>query len=304
MRVQQNHGDVMNNQCYIYGGLLADCYYEVSCWPQRSQDGLILGEKVMAGGCAVNMAATIKNLGGEPLVISAMGDDAQAKDLFNYMEEKGFRTEFLWPAGGASGKCMVFLEPDGERTFLTGKGAETVYPQELDQRIRREAPAAVGITGYYLLNSGASAVLDTVEYFASCGSKVLFDPSPLVSSIEDGILRRVLAVSHIMTPNTTELSHIERFLSVEQYVAGGRTAVVKSGSSGGTVYTPSETFDYSAAPVCEVKDTTGAGDSFAGALLYSMVQGLPVREAVELAAVCAAKTVEIQGPHGFWSLSD
>ncbi|MGN1350151.1 MAG: carbohydrate kinase family protein [Anaerovoracaceae bacterium] len=294
----------MNNKCYIYGGLLADCYYEVSRWPQRSQDGLILGEQVMAGGCAVNMAATIKNLGGEPLVISAMGDDAQAQFLLNYMEQKGFSTEFLWPAGGTSGKCMVFLEPDGERTFLTGKGAETVYPRELDQKIRREVPGAVGITGYYLLNSSACAVLDTVEYFASCGSKVLFDPSPLVSSIADDILQRVLDISHIMTPNTTELSYIEGFVSVDAYVAGGRTAVVKSGSSGGTVFTPSGKFDYSAAPVRTVKDTTGAGDSFAGALLYSMVQGLPVREAVELAAVCAAKTVEIQGPHGFWSLSD
>lgn len=292
----------MNEKCYIYGGLIADCYYQVDRWPERSQDGLILGEEVMAGGCAVNMAATVKNLGGEPWVISGMGDDRQAEALMGYMESHGFPVGFLWPAGGATGKCMVFLEPDGERTFLTGKGAEGVYPAALDEKIRQEVPAAVGITGYYLLNETAPAVLDTVEYFASRGAWVLFDPSPLVSSIEESVLKRVLSISHMMTPNTTELAYLEQFVSLKDYVAGGRTAVVKSGSSGGTVYTPSEHFSYEAAPVTEVRDTTGAGDSFAGALLFAMTRKLPIRQAVELAALCAAKTVEIQGPHGFWTL--
>ena len=55
---------------------------------------------------------------------------------------------------------------------------------------------------------------------------------------------------------------------------------------------------------CEAADTTGAGDSFSGALLYSMAYGLSAGEAVRLAAKCAAKTVGIHGPHGFWKLED
>ena len=55
---------------------------------------------------------------------------------------------------------------------------------------------------------------------------------------------------------------------------------------------------------CKVADTTGAGDSFAGALLYGMLKKMNIRDAVELAVRCAAKTVEIEGPHGFWNLED
>ena len=55
---------------------------------------------------------------------------------------------------------------------------------------------------------------------------------------------------------------------------------------------------------CKVADTTGAGDSFAGALLFGLLKDMDIREAVSLAVRCAAKTVEIEGPHGFWTLGD
>lgn len=279
-----------------------DCYYSIDAWPVRSQDGFITDEKMMAGGCAVNMAATIKNLGGLPVVISGMGNDSMSDSLMEYMNENSLSTKLIKRCDGTIGKCLVFLEPDGERTFLTGKGAEGFYTDELDELVRAEIPAVAGVTGYYLLNDDAERIMDTIEYLHSQGTKVLFDPSPLVSSIDDAILERIIKVSEIMTPNTVELAVIEKYTTLEDYVNGGRTAVVKSGGTGGTVYTRDESFEYTAAEVSAVIDTTGAGDSFAGALLYSMMENIPVREAIDLAARCAARTVEIEGPHGFWSL--
>lgn len=37
-----------------------DCYYAIDAFPERGQDGFITAEKMMAGGCAVNMAVTIE----------------------------------------------------------------------------------------------------------------------------------------------------------------------------------------------------------------------------------------------------
>ena len=54
----------------------------------------------------------------------------------------------------------------------------------------------------------------------------------------------------------------------------------------------------------DVVDTTGAGDSFTGALCYSLGSGADIKSSVELASVCAAKTVEINAPHGFWKIKE
>ena len=292
----------MVNECYLFGGLIMDCYYAIDALPERGQDGFITGEKMMAGGCAVNMAVTVENLGGKAHVISGMGNDKSSEDLMGYMDEHRLSTRFIEQTEGNAGKCLVFLEPDGERTFLTSKGAEGVFSEALSQRIKNEVPSVAGVTGYYLLNDDSERVIETLEYLHSRGTRILFDPSPLVSSINDRHLSRILRMCDVITPNTVELEYLNNFISLSEYTVRGKTAVVKSGSEGGSVYSPYGSFTYKSAPVSNVVDTTGAGDSFAGALLFAMMYDIPLDSAVELAAKCASKTVETDGPHGFWSL--
>lgn len=292
----------MVNECYLFGGLIMDCYYAIDALPERGQDGFITGEKMMAGGCAVNMAVTVENLGGKAHVISGMGNDKSSEDLMGYMDEHRLSTRFIEQTEGNAGKCLVFLEPDGERTFLTSKGAEGVFSEALSQRIKNEVPSVAGVTGYYLLNDDSERVIETLEYLHSKGTRILFDPSPLVSSINDRHLSRILRMCDVITPNTVELEYLNNFISLSEYTVRGKTAVVKSGSEGGSVYSPYGSFTYKSAPVSNVVDTTGAGDSFAGALLFAMMYDIPLDSAVELAAKCASKTVETDGPHGFWSL--
>ncbi len=289
----------MVNECYLFGGLIMDCYYAIDALPERGQDGFITGEKMMAGGCAVNMAVTVENLGGKAHVISGMGNDKSSEDLMGYMDEHRLSTRFIEQTEGNAGKCLVFLEPDGERTFLTSKGAEGVFSEALSQRIKNEVPSVAGVTGYYLLNDDSERVIETLEYLHSKGTRILFDPSPLVSSINDRHLSRILRMCDVITPNTVELEYLNNFISLSEYTVRGKTAVVKSGSEGGSVYSPYGSFTYKSAPVSNVVDTTGAGDSFAGALIFAMMYDIPLDSAVELAAKCASKTVETDGPHGF-----
>lgn len=293
----------MKDVCCLFGGLIIDYYYYIDKWPQRSQDGFISGESSMVGGCAVNMAAAAKNLGCPAYIVSGMGDDQAADIAEKYMEEKGLPTDLLERVAGNSGKCLVFLEPDGERTFLTEKGAEGVFSENLNRKVRELAPKAVGVTGYYLLNDDSDRVVECVEYLHDQGSFVLFDPSPLVGAINPELFKRILAACDMMTPNETELAVIERYIKKEDYCAAGKTAVVKSGSQGGRVYTFREgglyEFPYHAVKA-EAVDTTGAGDSFAGSLLFSAVKGMDLESSIKLASRTAAVTVGIKGPHAFW----
>ena len=283
----------------LFGGLLLDRYFTIDRWPQRGQDGFFENEENFVGGCAINMAVTIRNLGGQAHVVSALGSDAVARTIRDYLDAQGLSQALVHPAEGDTGSCLVFVERGGERTFLTRRGVEEDFTAALGDKCRAFRPAWAGLTGYYLLGQDAPAVLDCLEALHAKGTKVLFDPSPLVGSICPDLLARAVALSDLLTPNDTELST----LGGRAAIPADKTLIVKHGAAGGTVYAPDETFDYPCVP-CESVDTTGAGDSFSGALLYALSAGQDLRRAVALAAKCAARTCAVHGPHGTWKLEE
>lgn len=293
-------------ECVIFGGLLLDKYYEVRGLPERGQDGFIDREFQCVGGCAVNMAATFRNLGGMGHVVSFVGMDETGREITDYMDKHDLSLRYVKEKKGETGYCMVFLEPDGERTFLTKAGMELEFSKDiLEDNLENIRYAAV--TGYYLLNDGAEKIVETLEEFRNRGGFILFDPSPLVGSIDKELLKRVLSISGCITPNISEADIIADILFagckweewIKAFADGGRYAIVKEGADGGTIFEGVNSRRYHAVKK-EAVDTTGAGDSFAAGVLYALAAGKNIYEAVELGCLTSAKTVTINGPHGFW----
>ncbi|MBN7772906.1 carbohydrate kinase family protein [Clostridium aminobutyricum] len=303
-------------ECVIFGGLLLDKYYEIEALPERGQDGFITNEFDCVGGCSVNMAATFNNLGGNAHIVSYIGSDATGMAILDYLQENHFSTRYVVQKNGQTGYSMVFLEPNGERTFLTKAGLELDFTREIiADRLHGIQFAAV--TGYFLLNPAASVILDVLEEFHAAGGTILFDPSPMAHAIDAEICRRILHISRIITPNTSEIGWLAASVNptgnspseeavqawLDEFIDAGNTVVLKRGSQGGSVYDKSGAFDYEAQKVKTV-DTTGAGDSFAAGLIYGIAEGRELREVIRLAVRCAAVTVGINRPHGFWKLEE
>ena len=293
----------MKKDIVLLGGLLLDRYFHIDRWPARGQDGYLEREESFVGGCSINMAATVHNLGGQAYVATCIGSDPIGQGILSYLEKNGLSQRLVHTVPGTSGSCLVFSEPEGERTFLTHKGAECVFTPELAQELLLTAPSWVGVTGYYLLGDNPEDIMICMEELYRAGTKFLFDPSPMVSEIEPDILARMVKISDILTPNASELHPFGGEQGIRELTAAGKTIILTQGASGGTVYTSTGTFDY-ASTLCNVVDTTGAGDSFSGALLYAVTEGYTLEQGIELAARCAAKTCEICGPHGFWTLEE
>lgn len=293
----------MGNDIVLFGGLLLDRYFYIDRWPARGQDGFLEREESFVGGCSINMAVTVQNLGGQAHIVTCIGDDRTGRDILRYLDDHGLSKRLVRSLHGTTGCCLVFSEPEGERTFLTHTGVETIFPAELARDIQFLAPAWAGVTGYYLLGDEPERILDCMERLHRAGTRFLFDPSPLVGDIRPDILERMITISEILTPNTTELPALGEEDRIAFLTDQGKTVILKRGESGGTVYTPEHNFDYDSVP-CHTSDTTGAGDSFSGALLYAMTNSYSMEQGVELAARCAAKTCEVCGPHGFWKLEE
>ena len=291
--------------CIVLGGLVADRYFDIESFPERGQDGLITSETAYVGGCAINIAATINNLGGNAHIVSYVGNDKTGEQIMNYIRKNKFAEDFIKQTEGISGYCLVFKEPDGERTFLTKKGVEGNFDTGLLDNIDNIRAKVGAVTGYYLLNENASLIMDCIEVMRVSGTKFIFDPGPLVGSIDKEILKRMVKASAVITPNEAELAVFEHEDKnfIENFIKNKGIVVRKQGNRGGMCYTRHGIFNYNSVKT-EAVDTTGAGDSFTGALCYSLGSGTDIKSSVELASVCAAKTVEINSPHGFWKIKE
>lgn len=289
----------------IFGGLIADRYFNINKYPNRGGDAFITGEKSYVGGCAINMAAAINNLGGRAHVVSYVGNDKTGTQIMSYMKKNGFSTEFVKTSEGANGYSMVLKEPDGEKTFITKKGVEEVFDPSLLEKVDSVNPKTAAVTGYYLLNNNAALIMDCLEILKVSGVKILFDPGPFVEYISPDILKRIIKISRVITLNESEMDVFKALDKnfIDNFAKGKNIIVLKRGVNGGTVYREGDSFSYKSVSVNTV-DSTGAGDSFAGALVFAMGNRIDIHKAVELAAICAAKTVQIDAPHGFWKIKE
>ncbi len=279
-------------QAAFFGGLLLDRYLEVDRFPHRGGDGVITGEYDLVGGCAINMAAAFQNLGGEAHVVASLGDGSVGRRIGDYLDLHGFSRRFIAPAPEDNGYCFVFLEPDGERSFLT-RDSLGLFPQALLDGHTADIPWAA-LTGYYLLEQ-PEAVSRFLENYVQQGGRLLYDPGPLLSRLDPEAQARCVQAAAVLSLNEAEAAELRPPLD------GSKTVIIKKGAAGGSVYGPEGRFNYDAVPAQSI-DGTGAGDAFAGALVYGLAAGQSLKAAVDLAARAAAKTVELQGPHGFWEL--
>lgn len=279
-------------QCALFGGLLLDRYCELDRFPERGGDAVILDEYDRVGGCAANMAVSFQNLGGRAHIVGSLGAGPIGRRIGRYLDEHGLSRRLITPVEADSGCCYVFLEPDGERTFLT-RDSLGAYPAALVKENLNDMDCAA-LTGYYLMEH-PQALAEDLGPWAERGGLLLYDPGPLLQRIDDRAQKRILSAAAIVSMNEAEA----RQLPLPEKAS--RILILKRGAEGGRVCGPAGVFDYPAVPARTV-DGTGAGDAFDGALLFGLCAGLSLEKAVDLAARAAAKTVEIRGPHGFWEM--
>jgi ribokinase len=295
----------------LLGGAILDRYFEVDRYPQAGQDTLIRRSFDRVGGCSLNVAITLQNLGTLPNIANRMGDDEIGLKIEQYVEAQSLSMACMLKAPGRqTGYCLNILDRAGERTFFTYRGCEAEFSLDVYPPGTFAGFAFAYITGYFLLNrQTASAVLELTRQLRQRGCQVLFDPGALVGEMDALDLRELITRTDWLLPNSNELAIIQQKLDLGQnlpnwlFDQGLRGLIVKMGSHGVEVTTPTSSFKLDSLPIQPV-DTTGAGDSFAGGFIQGMVNGYSLSEAVSLANACGAYTCTFVGPHRVFSPDD
>jgi sugar/nucleoside kinase (ribokinase family) len=292
----------MAETVYSLGSILVDVTVDVPGLPERGGDVLATGTRTLPGG-GFNLAAAVARQDVSCVYAAPHGTGPHGDLIREALAAEGVRVAAERRDSGDSGFCVVLVEPDGERTFVTRPGVEAVLTAGDLAAVRPSTGDVVSVSGYDLVYPGSGPVLE--EWLGDLPREVFVavDPGPLIRQIPAGRLARVLRRTDLLTLNRREaqlladspatgaaLLETLRPAAAMVVVREGSDGCVATGGSLGDRVVPIK------APQVRAVDTTGAGDSHTGVLLASLAAGLGVEEALDIATRAAAVAVTRIGP--------
>lgn len=256
-----------------------------------------------AGGSAANSVIALSQLGGSGYYTCKVADDELGHLYTKDLKENGVATNaHEGREAGHTGRCMVFVTPDADRTMATYLGITGgLSTQELDPDALR-ASKYLYMEGYLATSATAREAAVRARGIAEeAGVKTslsLSDPN-IVTHFKEDLLEIIGHGMDLVFANEDEAQGITGTGNLDDAVAYmksiGEQFVITRGPNPSLVWDGKELIEIPAHDVKPI-DTVGAGDMFAGSFLYGLTQGWSHRAAGELASAASAKLITSYGP--------
>ena len=259
--------------------------------------------RMSPGGVARNVAENLARLGTDVYLLSAVGDDAEGRLILTQAREAGVNVDHVLTIPDArTGTYLAVLDELGNLQLAMDdmRIVETVSPEHLRSCKELMAEASVVfVDGNLTPRSLALAV----RLAKQAGVPVAADPTSVSLALR---FESLLADLWMLIPNEAEATalmpaqgaKIDRVRGLEaarQLVARGVEAAVVTLSEFGVAYASTDGSGLVPAVQTEVLDPTGAGDALTAAVLFALLNDIPLDEAVRLGASAAALTLRTPG---------
>jgi sugar/nucleoside kinase (ribokinase family) len=258
-----------------------------------------------SGGSAANTLAGLSSLGLQCAFIGQVADDQFGKVFAHDIRAIGIDFDTLARAGDPpTGRCLIFVTPDGERTMNTFLGASQFLPAAaLDEELIASA-AVLYLEGYlWDPEEPRRAMRRAIEVARGAGRKIAFTASEsFVIDRHGDDFRALLAdrLIDVLFVNEHELATLTGEAAFEAGLAAVReqvsVLVATRSEKGAVAIAGRERVSVEARPVARIVDTTGAGDQFAAGFLSGHVRGEPLGQCLERGAIAAAEVIAHYGP--------
>lgn len=282
------------------GQVLLDLVMRVPGLPPVGGDVFATSTDLLPGG-GFNVLAAAARAGADVLYAGGHGGGRFGDLVRAALAAEGVALALPVTPDADTGVCVVLVDATGERTFVTGTGAESAVDPVALAAVPIAAGDVVYVSGYSLLvERKAAALLDRLESLD--GPTVLVDPGPLVAEVEPEIRDRLLARTGILSANASEARLLTgrddlRAASgvLSRQLPPAATVVVRDGAAGCLLTRGGRTTPVPGLPVAAV-DTTGAGDAHCGVLAAELLRGADLGTAALRANAAAAIAVTRPGP--------
>lgn len=277
----------------------------------EAQQQLLLGElnkefkleKRVGGGSAANSLVALSQFGGKAFYCCKVANDEDGDFYRQNLAEAGVATRLhVQNNDGHTGKCVVMVTPDAERTMCTFLGITIDFSLEELQTDVVEDSEYLYIEGYLATSEIAREAVQQARAVAEkAGTKIAltFSDSSMVKYFKEGLDEFLTPGVDILFCNREEAELYTQTNSLEAAMNAllkfAKEVVITRGKEGAVIGTAEKRVEV---PGFKVKaiDTNGAGDMFAGAYLYATTQGMSTAQAGTLASRAAAEVVSHYGP--------
>ncbi|EGQ26821.1 ribokinase [Sporosarcina newyorkensis 2681] len=256
-----------------------------------AQGETVLGDifDTVPGGKGANQAVAAARLGSRVHMVCCVGDDMFGKSIVSNLQKNEVDCTGVGVVDGASGIANILLS-EGDNRIIVVPGANSLltpaHIDAMDEIIKKSKIVMLQ------LEIPVPTVMYALEKCREFGVPVLMNPAPA-----GGFNAEMLPFITYLTPNETECEQLFGGDMVDALEMHPNRLIVTLGSEGARY------FDGQRHVIVEgfktkAVDTTGAGDTFNGALAHGIVEGMDLERAVRFANAAASLSVEKFGAQG------
>jgi sugar/nucleoside kinase (ribokinase family) len=260
--------------------------------------------KQSSGGSAANTMVAISQFGGQGFYSCKVANDESGTFYLEDLRQCGLDTNLHNGEYevGITGKCLVLVTPDADRTMNTFLGiTANLSENELVPEAIVESEYLY-IEGYLVSSPTAKAAAIKARGIAQeAGVKTalsLSDPN-MVEFFKEGLMQVIGSGLDFIFSNEAEALKMADTEDISQAIAQlqklAKGFAITRGGKGSLIFDGQQLIEIPGLPVHAI-DTVGAGDMYAGAFLYGITHGMSYEKAGNLASLAASHIVTSFGP--------
>ena len=247
------------------------------------------------GGCAGNIAYSLKLLGGDPLPMGTVGKDFGP--YAEWMDRHRIDRRYIKTCEDAY-TAQAFITTDMDDNQITA-----FHPGAMNRSHETRVTDASGVKLGIVSPDGREGMIQHARQFAEAGIPFIFDPGQGMPLFDGDDLLAFLEQATWVTLNDyeAELMQERTEKSLRELAGYVKGLIVTLGARGSAIYTDGRVIEIPVVPATQVNDPTGCGDAYRAGLLYGLARGLDWETTGRIAALIGTIKIEQHGTqnHGF-----
>ena len=241
------------------------------------------------GGCAGNIAYSLKLLGGEPLIMATIGDDSAP--YMHRLKQLGLDASHVRDVPG-SFTAQAFITTDLDDNQITA-----FHPGAMTQSHQNKVTDARDVTLGIISPDGRDGMLQHAREFREANIPFVFDPGQGLPMFDGDELMAFLKLADYCTVNDYEAKLLTERTgrTLEQLAGDVEALIVTLAGSGSHIYTKGRRIEIPAAPPEALIDPTGCGDAYRAGLLYGINKGWEWEKIGRLASLMGSIKISHRG---------
>lgn len=241
------------------------------------------------GGCAGNIAYNLKLLGGQPIPVATVGEDAS--DYLQRFNHLGIDVKMIRSLPDTlTAQCFITTDLDDNQITA-------FHPGAMDRSSENDLTGHQAVWAIVAPDSKAGMMAHARRLHAQ-GTPFIFDLGQAMPLFDGDDINSMLSMAQALTVNDYEASVVEQRTgkTIAELARQLRAVVVTRGASGATLYTEGQEHQIAPVKPAGLIDPTGCGDAHRAGLLYGLTQGWSWPDACKLGNLMGSIKIASRGP--------